>query len=234
MDDELYKIKSLELFKKYNLPVLPYEVLEREDYKSQIVNFSEKHQLSNFMVRTDGKGKFSPSINNATLKKDEEQILKFFDEGYTVIISHPGDIFKNFHAINVMKSGEEIVLEVVGPGFDMHDLNKGGMVHEEIILDLSLNIVKNKIIEPERYQTDIKKRSAKFSEKELRENHSYLLEHKEYVPMSKEEIEFIKKSLPGMEAMAKELGFNDFIASLSFIDLGSGKNEPIFWDLYGI
>lgn len=234
-DQKLYKLESLELLKRHNLPVLEHEILNKENFENQVKMFIKKINKDKFLIRTDGLGKFSPSVNNATLKNDSQKIKEFFEKGYTVFVMHPGSIHTNLHGLNIMKEGNEIILEIVGQGFITHDLNKWGLLHEKIILDSnSLEIKDRKIITQAKYSQAILKKMKEFPITELGEENSLLLRHKKYIPFTDKELHYVRDNFHRMESVSKDLGAENFIANMSFIDFGNGKYQPIFWDLYGL
>jgi hypothetical protein len=231
----LYKLESLELFRKHGLPVLDYIVLDKDNFESQINAFLKKTGTTLFCVRTDGLGKFSPSINNASLKDNKKDLERFFKDGYTVFIMHPGNIHTNLHGLNIMKDGEEVILESAGPGFITHDLNKRGQVHEETILTYpSLQVVKRTFLGAEKYKEMVSNKIKEFPLAELEAANSYLFQYPDYVPITDEELGYIRGYFNNLLDMSRDLGSENFIASLSFINFGDGKHKPIFWDLYTI
>jgi len=236
---KLEKIEGIKLFKKVGLPVLPFEILDRERFAIQIETFMKKQREERFMVRTAGvipKFHGTPSINNATLPKDKQKIEEFFKLGFTVFIMPPANIHRDFHSINVMKLDEELVIEVVGAGFTATDLTRHGHAHEEIVLGpKTLEVISRRtLISPERYKLAVEKKMNEIGMTELRKERSYLLKYKEYIPLSSEELDYTKSIVPKMEKVAKGLKTKNYVASISFVDLGNGKDEPVIWDLYGM
>lgn len=232
---KLEKIEGIKLFEKVGLPVLPYKILSKKNFEKEIKQFLEENELSKFMIRTDGLGRFTPSINNAKLSHLKE-IKKFFDEGYTVFIMHPSNTYRNSHSLNVMKENNEIIIEIVGHGFMSTDMNRYGHLHEEIILNPNdFEVMSRKVlISDDKYGEKVKKKIQEHKKEDLIKNKSYLLEYEKYVPLNDKKLKYIIDSLPKMEQVSKSLDADKFVASMGFIDLGDGKDQPIFWDLYGI
>jgi hypothetical protein len=239
MLEKLHKLDSLRAIVSVGLPLLPFEVLTQENFEEQMQDFLRKHGVPHFMVRTDGKGKFSPSMNDAELNEaTEDAIQKFFDEDYTVFIMTPGNIYRNFHSLNIMKTDGMVHVEIVGPGFIATDLNRYGFLHErfESRADI-LELRQKSIIAAVAYNLDRAKKIATLGSEECRAHNSYLIVHEQYVPCSHEELQYIISAFPNLQKAADALGNQyscNFVASMSFVDLGEGAPEPIFWDLYVI
>ncbi len=232
------KIETIKLFSEFGLPVVPFEILDKESFEEQIIKFSQKHSLNKFIFRTGSvKGKIlgNPSIVDAQLNKDREYIKTAFDNGYVVMIMIYVDIYHNLHNLNVMKVGNEIVIEAVGQGFISRDLNLHGHLHEEITLRLSdFKILERKIVSSEKYKKSKQRKIKEFDIKELEENKSFLLNKEDYIPLADYQIAFTKKIFPKMEKLASKMGYKDFVANLSFVDFGKEKHQPVFWDLYEV
>jgi hypothetical protein len=70
------------------------------------------------------------------------------------------------------------------------------------------------------------------AESQLRKENSRLLDGKNYAPFTEGELDFIINNFYRLENLAGDLGIEDFVASLSYIEFQRGKPEPIFWDFY--
>ncbi len=235
----LDKLDSLHALMDAGLPVLPFVILKEENFAEQIQEFLALHGLSRFMVRTDGKGKYSPSANNVALDQAILEIIKnYFTDGYVVFVMAPGNIYRNFHSLNIMQDDGKIHVEVVGPGFLATDLNRHGLIHESLESDVvTIGFKQKSITSPDAYARDKQKKLAELGEEQCRASKSYLLQYGTYPPCSGEELDYVSSSLSKLQNAAATLAHTpapNFVASMSFIDLGKGTNEPIFWDLYVI
>ena len=189
------------------------------------------------MVRTDGIGKFSPSLNDqkysSTLVK---KIKDFFEKGYVVFVMHPGNIYKNKHSLNIMRLSGEVIIEIVGPGFIATDLNRYGFVHKRIKLKFpELYALDTEVLTNwSRYQKDKKEIIKRLGKNNIVKHNGYLLRYETYPPLSKEKIEMLIRCIPKIQKAANMLEINStkWIASMSFVNLTEIKNEPLFWDLY--
>ena len=233
---KLEKLEGLKLFRENGIPVLSFEILSKNSFEEQIKKFMAELGVDKFMIRTDGKGRFTPSINFATLSEHVEQIKDFLNKDFTVFIMHPSQIFRNFHSLNVMKEDAEIIVEVVGPGFMATDLCRHGNIHEEIIIDANnYKVISRHILAaPVKYKKEIEIKIKALGMSVLEENRSYLLEYAEYPPLDDKALDYVKGILPKLEIVSKHLSSEKYVASMSFVDLGDGSNQPIFWDIYGI
>ncbi len=231
------KLASLISLKKHNLPVVPFQVLKKESLRKQIEGFVEKEKPTTFMIRTDGKENFSPSIINAVLSDGLiQQAEAFFDEGYEVFIgSGEGGIFKNFWSLNIQKIGDTVVVEAVGPGFTAIDLNRHGSLHESFEIQYpQLEISKDGkfLVSPSVYEEERKKKLVESKKKDRFPDDAYIGTYTIYPSLGEKQVNYIKDCIPKLVEIAKELSggtASDFIASMCF--LGDSKN-PIFWDVY--
>jgi hypothetical protein len=197
----------------------------------------KKQQLQRIMIRTDGIKKFSPSINNASLNNSLiKEIEKLFELGYVVFVMHPGNIYRNFHSLNIMRDENRLVIEVVGPGFLATDLNRDGILHECIEFNLPImdKASRRLLTSNSEYHKQIVVKIRHLGEKKAKENKSYLLKYSKYVPLTFEEISYVKNCFPKLIKASKYLQTKskNWISSMSFLDLGKGINQPIFWDMY--
>lgn len=231
----LDKLQSLKDLKKNGLPVLPYIILSRKNYIQELKGFIVELNNDRVMIRTDGKGKYSPSINNAELsEKLLNKIEEYFNKGYFVFASHPGNIYRNFHSLNILKNMNGYTIEAVGPGFIATDLNRRGAVHERVEIDKHSSVIFQKtLISKDEYLDQVKTKIKELGQIIAIDNKSYLLEHSSYVPLSIDELNYLTVCLGKLEKTSESLrhGSKTWVASMSFIDIGNG-NEPIFWDLY--
>lgn len=235
----MHKLQSLKLFKKYNIPTLKFKLLSNDNLKNQIKKFLLENKLSKFMVRTDGKGMYGPSINNTELTRDVlDKINGFINNGYQILIMEPGNIYRNFHSVNFLKDKNQIIIESVGPGFTATDIGRNSIVHERMIFSFpEFKMVEQLIlIDQDIYSKQVNLKINEIGIDKAKKNHSYLLEYNYYIPLSKKEVIYLKKILPKLIKINKIISPNsdNFIVSMSFIDFCRDKIEPIFWDLYSL
>lgn len=226
---ELDKLRSLRLFRAHRFPVLPFEVLSRETFVKQIRSFCKRLGITRFMIRTDGGINFSPSINNATLRKDQNRIGRLFAQGHTVFVMHPGNIHRNYHSVNIMRDGDLFIVEAVGPGFNAQDLNRYGFFHEQLELDtVKFSVLFRWKVSHPVYRDQVSMKVQKITIPKLQKERSYLLKHAKYTPLTRWEIDYVLSELSPLKSLARTMKTKNFVASMSFIDLGKKKPEPIF------
>jgi hypothetical protein len=65
----------------------------------------------------------------------EKEIDKFLKDNRIVILLEPKSPYEDLYSVNILfdRDSEEILLEIVGPGFDASDLNRGHISPHEII-----------------------------------------------------------------------------------------------------
>lgn len=68
-----------------------------------------------------------------------DEVLRYLDMGRIVILLEPSNFLDNLYSFNIRfeDRGKSALMEIVGPGFDASDLQRGHVTpHESIILDL--------------------------------------------------------------------------------------------------
>ena len=104
------------------------------------------------------------------LKDIEKDIRNHIAEGRIVIVLEPRNRYENLYGVNVMfedKTSENLYLEVVGPGFDVSDLNRGQVTpHERVLLQRSAEcrVLERSTIAPSDYRASVNARLAKIGE----------------------------------------------------------------------
>lgn len=232
----LKKLNSLNALKNSNLPIMKFKILSA-NFRNEAKDFLKETNSNLVMVRTDGKGEFSPSILDAKVNEELfQKIQSFFDEGYTVfLMDNSGSTHRNRHSLNIMKYSSEIIIEIVGPGFLATDLNRHGMLHEEIIVHSpDIKVFSTKVhATSDKYQKDIQKKIEKYTKEVLEKEKSYIFEFPQYLSFEDWELEFVLRSIPLIDKASKFLGNGvAWVASMSFVDFGEKREKPIFWDLY--
>jgi hypothetical protein len=263
--EEYWKAKSIIYLDILGLPTLKGVAVT--DWNDSI-----KHELKRFLnlegwkavvIRTDRKGGMGvhPPIGGylVNLVDLDEQVQKFLAEDRIVMLLEPRDRYSNLYGINVMydeKSPETLYLEVVGPGFDVSDINRGDLSpHERIWIRRRSNfrVTQRSITSLEEYKSSIERRLSKIgrlvtqnhgraqkSEAEFRSlaeqflemnNYNLLLRHAGgYSPISIEYIERVSHFVNELPETMKQLGLetNLFVISATIFE---STEELIFWDI---
>jgi len=229
------KLNGLILMDRAGLPVLPFLILDKKmNIEKQLRIFLKDMASQKFCTRIDNLNSKmgQESIIDATINNDLAKIEKLVKDN-TVFVSHPGNIYKNFHSVNIMKDYGEIILEIIGPGFITPDMDKRGIVHEQYTFSDNFEQLSHTVlVDQDQYQSHIQLKIGKDLGKH-KEHDSFLLKHTDYVPLSETEVAYVKHVYPQVDAVAHKMGYDKFVASLSFIEL-DGESKPIFWDIFGI
>jgi hypothetical protein len=100
-----------------------------EEIKSIVLNFIGNTGSKKILIRTDGgkeKGSYIRGGNSIEVEKASEQILKILSLNRAVILMEPTNRFTNKLAINMQADNLGIFrIDILGPGFDVSDLNRG-------------------------------------------------------------------------------------------------------------
>ena len=127
-------------FKLLNMPTLDAAYLApgapNKDIVETVSAFSELLRVRNLLVRSDG----GTEIKNyprggATLPlaRVVEVSSQLLQTGRAVILKEPTNRFDNKLTINLMLNPTDLICEILGPGYDLGDLNRGGILPQYII-----------------------------------------------------------------------------------------------------
>lgn len=173
-----YKTTSMINLRVLGLPVLKGVIVTRWDatVRHFLDSFCESHGFSKLLVRTDKRqetgiymrGGYLIDVNE--LDTEVSEILKL---GRIVILLEPRSPYKDLYSLNAMFTPEDadILLEVVGPGFDASDLKRGDISPHEVIRlprprfigahTLVAENITRTIVDDKSYKSSIKFRLAK-------------------------------------------------------------------------
>jgi hypothetical protein len=174
------KIASIYEICQLGLPILPTLVLRawNDAVALRVHNFVHRHGWSRVMIRSDRKpevpnsprGGFLfdlgliPGVTRDLLARDR-----------IVLVIEPANKYDNLYGINVLfdtHSGE-VLLEVVGPGFDATDINRGDISpHEHIILStksetITPRVIRKQSVTTAKYLESVSQRLAKIGQEVL-------------------------------------------------------------------
>lgn len=231
------KIESLKTFERIGLPIIPYKILDEKNFREEIAEFARKQSVDKIMVRTDGRGKDSPRLLDAPIDEETfKEIGNYFLNGYLVFVAHPGNIYRNLHSVNIRVADDESYMEAVGPGFIASDLNRGNMPpHETFSINPDDSSLQDRRIFANQYERDRNERINNSELEALRINRSYLLAYSSYKELNDYELSVLEDAVVKLRAWKRANKKNNFIASMSFIDLGTSDNpglKPVFWDIH--
>lgn len=103
----------------------------------------------------------------------EKEVTNYLEEGRIVILLEPMSPYNDLYSINALfaKDREDIVLEIVGPGFDASDLNRGDISPHQILSvskaiseipsNLGRILKQLHIVSPEAYKQSVEQRLVK-------------------------------------------------------------------------
>lgn len=140
-----WKFLSILYLRKIGLPVLNGIIVTRwnEEVRSAIVTFCERHGWQALLLRHDKKPELPPYPMGGYLvaiADIQNELLKYFELGRIVFLMEPCSPFDNSYNINsLFEINQTMLLEIVGPGFDASDLQRGQISpHETVQIDRTM------------------------------------------------------------------------------------------------
>lgn len=135
-----WKIYSILVLKHLNFPVLKGIILTTFDAETRnnVIQFSKVIKSQEFLLRHDRK----PEVPNAprggyivSIKELEKELSLFFKQRRIVVLLEPVSPYDDIYSCNVLfdRAQNCATIEIVGPGFDVSDLNRGDISPHEII-----------------------------------------------------------------------------------------------------
>lgn len=135
------KTISILYLSKVNIPILKGIIITRwnMDVEKTIYDFCNKNNFPNLLLRHDKRPEIPPYPRGGYLVSIDNikaESLKYFNENRIVIWLEPANYLVNLYSINIMFDANNYYWEVVGPGFDASDLQRGDQSpHEYITID---------------------------------------------------------------------------------------------------
>jgi len=139
------KLESVLLFRILGLPTLDTVILT--DFGKEIFEFlKRKYKGKTFIVRTDRK-KETASLPRAGYKSSTEDLFlhvpKLMGNGRIVFLLETSlSRYDHIYSMNLLFEYDRLIIEIVGRGFDVSDLNRGDISPHEI-LEIPLNYFYN-------------------------------------------------------------------------------------------
>lgn len=135
-----WKTVSILYLRLLRLPVLNGFVITKlnREVMNALNLFCMKYGYSELLLRHDRKPEIPTYPSGGYLVKFselEKEIDKFLKDNRIVILLEPKSPYEDLYSVNILfdRDSEEILLEIVGPGFDASDLNRGHISPHEII-----------------------------------------------------------------------------------------------------
>ncbi|MFC2171399.1 hypothetical protein ACFLU6_02055 [Acidobacteriota bacterium] len=135
------KWSSLCFLKHLGLPVLDACIISPNSdpivLKEAISRFSAKLDTGKLLLRSDGgaeKARYFRGGNSHSIDELNSVGEPLLRAGRAVILTEPTCRFSNRLSVNLLMSYEgTMVMEMLGPGFDVSDLNRGGILPEVVV-----------------------------------------------------------------------------------------------------
>jgi hypothetical protein len=167
------KTKSIILLKLLYLPTLDFIIISKwnQEIKKRIEVFSKIIKSNQFLLRHDKcperppypRGGYIVNIDNI-----EFECKNYFKQNRIVLLLEPYSPYDNLYNINILYDKESIIFEVLGPGFDISDLQRGDQSPHEILYffnskeyDHRIMPYSHAVISNEDYRESVKKRYQK-------------------------------------------------------------------------
>ena len=262
--ENFWKAKSIALLDRFGLHTLSAVAITSwdEKIKQKLVNFCKVNDWNSVVIRTDKKKETGKDIPRGgylvKISQLDNEIQKYLQNGRIVMILEPRDRYKNLYGVNILydsKEPENLYLEVVGPGFEVSNLNRGDIIpHERLMVKLKekLIILDRNIISGSSYRESVDLRYQQIGKRILEENisqnqskeklikigkgflktHGYHLlkeNKKSYQKIPEEHLEkIVKNVIRLLHKMAKSgMVVDQFVLSSTVFDSG----ELVFWDM---
>jgi hypothetical protein len=137
--DGYWKFQSILYLKKLGLPILGGIIATRwnDEVHSAIVNLCKRKGWDVLLLRHDKKPESPPYPMGGYLVPLEslhKEASKYFELGRILFLLEPCSPFDNSYNINTLfENDQSLLLEIVGPGFDAGDIQRGHVTPHEMI-----------------------------------------------------------------------------------------------------
>lgn len=258
--ENFWKAKSIAYLDKFGLPTL--EAVAITDWnmkiKQNLLEFCNTKNWNSVVIRTDKERETGKDIPRGGYQIGlgylENDIKKHLQNGRIVMVLEPRDKFRNLYGINIIfDNPNTLYFEVVGPGFDVSNLNRGDITpHERFTVNIhgeNLEISNHEIVSQSEYEKSVNYRykqigdsilvkNKPYTEKEKIESgknflksHEYLLleNSKSYHKITKNYIKKIRNTISKLPNQMSKIGLanSEFVLSATIFD----SEELVFWDI---
>lgn len=172
--DGYWKTLSMLYIKKLKLPTLNGIIITSwsKSVDLRLSNFCRDNGYNYLLLRHDKKPEKPPYPRGGYLVKISDlkkEAMKFLNLGRITIFLEPSDTFDNLYSALALFDNKEIILEVIGPGFDASDLQRGDVTpHEVIRFNTCEKHIVSRIIlanDDKIYRDSVKKRYLKIAKR---------------------------------------------------------------------
>ena len=259
-----WKFYSIALLRHFDFPTLNGILIfdPCKKVKHEIDKYMFKNGFSSLLIRHDKRDE-KPSYPKGgyIVDKDElcSEIDRYIKMNRIVLLLEPADPLNDLYSVNAYfnKNKENIILEIVGPGFDASDLQRGNISPHEIyeinkydLYDISnkYNFLRKKIVGEKEYKRSVEVRLRKIWKFLVKRS---LIEDEEY--STYKAVDYLVKnnfylflnnmdtykpiSIKYLNIVAEYLkrvpieffkGQDEFVLSMSFL---YPSNRIVFWDI---
>jgi hypothetical protein len=176
-----YKTISMLYLKILGLPVLNGLILNslNEDFKNKIQQFCNINGFNSLLLRHDKKNE-DPNYPRGgylfNVANVDDELKKYLIDNRIVILLEPISPYDDLYSINIFidRNSDKFILEIVGPGFDASDLQRGDITpHEGIEIyktssEFDFQHIKRLyIINDYDYKNSVNKRLIKIGKRQL-------------------------------------------------------------------
>lgn len=146
------KFLSILFLRKINFPTLNGIIITKwSEYSLEKVEyFTKRYGFTRLLLRHDKNPEKPPYPRGGYLVEHEnieQETKRYIEQNRIVFWLEPANCLHNIYSINCLFNRDDILFEIVGPGFDASDLQRGDQSpHEVISMDIgSGRIIKRKI-----------------------------------------------------------------------------------------
>ena len=256
LDRRLHKIRSWAAIMALEYPTISGVVVTGWDLVAQttLKKFAEQRNVDRLLVRSDAPletGRYPRGGYEVEIDDLEVEARKFLHQGRTPYFLEPRSRYRDMYSLGILLwPGSDIVVEVMGPGFDASDLNRGDLnPHERLrFSEDGADVLEHWTTSEPQYEESVRLRLLKIGELAsgadlsdsriveraeafLSERHEVLLlEAKTYNPAP---LDLIREAVGNVVQMAgrfTEVGLAGppLVVSLSY---WSSELLPIYWDV---
>lgn len=172
---------SVSSHRTHSAPPIPQSILLRRmtpEADAALLNFCRGHNYTHFLVRHDRNPELAQPRRGGflvLLSDAARELAPFFSQGRMLMLQEPLSPYNDLYSCNAILDPDSVesTLEIVGPGFDASDLNRGDISPHEIWNlrcdpegELSLASAKqNLLVDPDAYKQSVRKRLAKIGKR---------------------------------------------------------------------
>jgi hypothetical protein len=214
---------------------------------AKVSSFVKRHKVGRVLIRSETKGGQleSPSMLGVKVGKIPSVVSRFlaYQPDTLVAIQIAGNAYRNLYNLNLLLNPWQpahVLVEVSGPGFTARDVNRFGIVHEQIeipayAMHLSESILRRTYrVSDAAYQLQREAKLRRSKLKTLVQEKALLLQYPQYHPIPVDLLQIIWPELAQIRTVVEWLDLSDVgaIVSLSFLLQPNGCARHVYWDVH--